>query len=51
LFVADGASYLDRELPYGVAQHVLQPIDAVSNEDLASLAERFAAYHLKNAKR
>jgi hypothetical protein len=49
LFIADGAGYLDRELPYGVALHVLTPIDALSNEACFALAERFAAQHLKNA--
>ena len=49
LFVSDGANYLDREIPYGVALHVLTPIDALSTERCFELAERFAAYHLKNA--
>ena len=49
LFVADSPRYLDRELPYGVALHVLTPIDALSNDAVFELAERFAASHLKNA--
>jgi serine/threonine protein kinase len=47
LFVADGAGYLDKELPYGIALHVLTPIDALSTETCFDLAERFAAVHLK----
>jgi serine/threonine protein kinase len=49
LFVSDSAHFLDRELPYGVALHVLSPVDALSNEAMQLLAERFAAQHLKNA--
>jgi hypothetical protein len=49
LFVSDGAGFLDHELPYGVALHLLAPIDALSNEAMNTLAERFAAQHLKNA--
>ena len=49
LFVADGPRFLDRELPYGVALHVLTPIDALSNDDVFALAERFAAETLKAA--
>ena len=39
----------DRELPYGVALHVLTPIDALSNDAVFELAERFAAERLKAA--
>ena len=49
LFVADGPNALDRELPYGVAIHVLTPIDALSNQTVFNLAERFAAAHLRAA--
>ena len=49
LFVADGKRFLDLELPYGVALHVLAPIDALSTATCNDLAERFAAYHLKAA--
>lgn len=53
LFVADGSATkvdaIDRELPYGVAIHMLTPIDALSNQVVFDLAEKFAAEHLKNA--
>ncbi len=49
LFVADTDRFLDRELPYGVALHVLTPIDSLSNEAVFEMAERFAAQHLKAA--
>ncbi|MEO6952226.1 MAG: serine/threonine-protein kinase [Polyangia bacterium] len=51
LFVADGPKFLDRELPYGVALHVLTPIDALSNDAVFGLAERFAAERLAAAGR
>ena len=50
LFVADTDRFLDRELPYGVALHVLTPIDSLSNETVFEMAERFAAQHLKAAE-
>ncbi len=51
LFVADVPRFLERELPYGVAIHVLTPVDALSNDAVFELAERFAAERLKAAKR
>jgi hypothetical protein len=49
LFLADGPRFLDRELPFGVALHVLTPIDALSNETVLSLATHFADEHMKTA--
>ena len=41
LFVNDTKGFERRDLPYGVALHVLNPVAALSNEDILRLAEKF----------
>jgi serine/threonine-protein kinase len=45
LFVNDAPGFEQRDLPYGVALHVLWPIAAVSNDDVFRLAEKFEGYY------
>jgi predicted Ser/Thr protein kinase len=46
LFIADTPGFERRELPYGVALHVLTPVAALSDADVADLAEKFADWWL-----
>jgi hypothetical protein len=46
LFVADTVGFERRELPYGVALHVLAPLRDLSNEECLALAEKFQAEFL-----
>jgi hypothetical protein len=45
LFVNDSPGFTRRDLPYGVALHVLTPVQALSNDDILQLAEKFEAYY------
>ncbi|HEY7955080.1 MAG: serine/threonine protein kinase [Polyangia bacterium] len=47
LFVAGTAGFESRELPYGVALHVLAPIRALSTDEILGLAEKFAAAYTR----
>jgi len=51
LFVNDSAGFERRDLPYGVALHVLTPVAALSDADIVRLAEKFEGhYNEKRAK-
>jgi serine/threonine-protein kinase len=50
LFVRDAPGF-ERELPYGLALHVLAPVRALSNEDCLRLAEKFEAVFLARGRR
>jgi hypothetical protein len=50
LFVHDAAGF-ERELPYGLALHVLAPVRALSNDDCLRLAEKFEAVFLARSRR
>ena len=45
LFVNDTPGFETRDLPYGVASHVLTPIGALTNSDIDRLSEKFEAYY------
>lgn len=47
LFVNDTPGFEWRDLPYGVALHVLTPLPSLANADLVRLAERFEVYYNK----
>jgi serine/threonine-protein kinase len=44
LFVNDNPGFEARDLPYGVALHVLAPVSAISTDDCYAVAERFEAW-------
>ncbi len=51
LFVNDSTGFAHRDLPYGVALHVLTPVQSLSNDDILQLAEKFEGYYnLKHPK-
>jgi tRNA A-37 threonylcarbamoyl transferase component Bud32 len=41
LFVNDSPGFVTHDLPYGVALHVLTPVQSLSNDDIYLLAEKF----------
>ncbi|HWE28273.1 MAG TPA: serine/threonine-protein kinase [Polyangia bacterium] len=45
LFVNDTKGFERRDLPYGVALHVLTPVAALSNDDILRLAEKFEQHY------
>jgi hypothetical protein len=45
LFVNDSPGFENRDLPYGVALHVLSPVASLSDDALLSLAKKFEAYY------
>ena len=51
LFVNDSPGFARHDLPYGVALHVLTPVQSLSNDDILQLAEKFEGYYnLKHPK-
>jgi serine/threonine-protein kinase len=51
LFVNDTGGFERRDLPYGVALHVLAPVAAISGADILRLAGKFEAYYNQNSGR
>jgi hypothetical protein len=51
LFVNDTPGFETRDLPYGVAVHLLTPIGALTNSDIDRLAEKFEASYNQKGRR
>ena len=51
LFVNDGPGFEQRDLPYGVALHVLTPVSSLSNPDILRLAEKFELHYNQKPRR
>jgi hypothetical protein len=47
LFVNDSSGFERRDLPYGVALHVLTPVAALSDSDIVHLSEKFELHYNK----
>jgi len=51
LFVNDSAGFESRDLPYGVALHILSPVASLSDDQLLQVAKKFeASYSSSRAK-
>jgi serine/threonine protein kinase len=50
LYVADVKGFETRELPGGLALHMLAPVKQLSNEQVYDLADRFERYYSEHAK-
>jgi serine/threonine-protein kinase len=51
LFVNDTPGFIARDLPFGVALHILSTVPSVSDSDCVRLAEKFEGYYNSKHKR
>jgi hypothetical protein len=49
LFIASNAGFERKELPYGVALHLLARAPELTNEECLTLSEKFQSYYLSGA--